>query len=382
MIVAHSAPGEGKSGVCDGAPQVVIGIAMPARKMRAGEPEDGFDVRGELALREQVPGDPQIHDAPVRLRKAFENVPTLHTVPVDRGRLFRAGRARLCGCRVDTESRGRMPQWLSRLPDGPQQPLGARRQTHTGVDEFHPRSVTFRCASCGLLIGEPGELSQVTPVGADQIASIQARQVLAGSGRQRRCQRSSAEADPSLQMTGAGLQHYTRVMPIGVHGLDDHRIGTIQIDQNIACVLASGIGLDVHVTSLAVADAQKPDGGRTCQLGRRPKTFAGKRATCLVVNQTDQIQLVGHRRKLAMDGLPGQKESTVVHDRNFAIEATRRTMNSQRTSNSVLTVCLTSGGRFTKSRIVRQSSIQLTNVCPRVLRALIEKRSQAAGTMR
>ena len=82
------------------------------------------------------------------------------------------------------------------------------------------------------------------------------------------------------------------------------------------------------------------------QLGRRPKSFSRKRTACLVVNQADQIQLVGHRRELATDALPGQKKSTVVHDRNFAIEAIRRTMNSQWTANSVLTVCLTSGGRF------------------------------------
>jgi hypothetical protein len=49
---------------------------------------------------------------------------------------------------------------------------------------------------------------------------------------------------------------------------------------------------------------------------------------------------------LTPDGLPSQKESTVVHDRNCAIQATRRTMNLQRTATSVLTVCLTSGGRF------------------------------------
>jgi hypothetical protein len=48
---------------------------------------------------------------------------------------------------------------------------------------------------------------------------------------------------------------------------------------------------------------------------------------------------------MATDGPPGQKESTVVHERNCAIEATRRTMNLQRTANSVLTVCLTLGGR-------------------------------------
>jgi len=190
----------------------------------------------------------------------------------------------------------------------------------------------------------------VTPVRAGQIASVQVRQVLACGGRHGRFQRRSAETNPGLQMARAGLQHHTRVMPVGAHGLHDHRIGTIQVDENIASVLVSGVGLDVYVASLAVANAQKADGSRTHQLGRRPKPLAGKRATRLLVNQTDQIQLVGHRRKLAPDGLPGQEESTVVRDRNFAIEATRRTMNSQRTANSVLTVCLTSGGRFKNTR--------------------------------
>ena len=74
----------GKRCAGDGASQVVIGIAVAAGKMRAGEAEDGLDLNGGLALREQVPGDPQIDDAPVRLRKAFANMPSLHTTPVDR----------------------------------------------------------------------------------------------------------------------------------------------------------------------------------------------------------------------------------------------------------------------------------------------------------
>src|SRR3977135_3102911 len=146
-------------------------------------------------------------------------------------------------------------------------------------------------------------------------------------------------------MARAGLQHHTRVMSVGAHDLHDHRSSTIHVDENIACVLVSGVGLDVHVASLAVANAQKPDGSHTHQLGCRPKPFSGKRTTCLVGNQANQIQLVGHRRELATDGMPSQKKSS-VHDRNFAIETTRRTMNFQRTANSVLTVCLTSGGRF------------------------------------
>ena len=146
MITAHSARcWRWKSCARDGAPQVVIRIAVAPRKMWTGEPEDGLGLRSGLALREQKPGDPQIHDAPVRLRKAFENMPSLHTTPVDHGRLLRADGGRLC----DTEPGGRLARLWFTLPDGLQQGLGARRQTRTGVDEFHPRSVPVRGASCG-----------------------------------------------------------------------------------------------------------------------------------------------------------------------------------------------------------------------------------------
>src|SRR5258708_31070384 len=106
MIGAHSAPWGGKSCACDGALQVVIRITVAAGEMRAGEPEDGLDLRGGPTLREQIPGDPQIHDAPVRLRKAVENMPALHATPVDGGGLLGAGWAMLCSCQIDTEVRG------------------------------------------------------------------------------------------------------------------------------------------------------------------------------------------------------------------------------------------------------------------------------------
>ena len=111
MIVTHSARGwRWKSCTRDGAPEVVIRVAVATGKIRTGEPEDGLDLRRGLALRKQKPGDPQIHDAPVRLRKAFENMPALHATPVDRGSLVGAGWwAKRRGCRVDSEPRGR---WL------------------------------------------------------------------------------------------------------------------------------------------------------------------------------------------------------------------------------------------------------------------------------
>src|ERR1035438_7564390 len=230
--------------------------------------------------------------------------------------------------------------------DGGQQSFGARRQTRVGVDELYPRSVPIRRPASGFLIGEAGEPSQVTPVGAGQVASIDMRQVPACGSGQHRFQGRGAEANPSLQMAGAGLQQHARVMSVGTHELYDCGIRTIQVNQNVACVVSASVGLDVHVASLAVANAQKPDGGCTHHLRRRPKPFSWELTACLLVNQSDQIQLVGHRRELSPDRLPRQKEPEVVHDRNFAIEATRRTMNFQRTANSVLTVCLTSGGRF------------------------------------
>ena len=347
---AHSSPWGGKRCACDGASQVVIGITVAAGKMRTGEAEDGLNLNSGHALREQVSGDPKIYDAPIRLRKTFPNMPSLHTSLIDRGGFWGADWARVCGGPVAWQRRGRR---LYRLPDGLQQRRGARRQTRTGMDESHPRGVAVGCASSGLLIGESGEPSQVTPVGAGPIASVEACQVSAGRGRDGRLQRRGTETNPSLQMASAGLHHHTGVMSVGAHEVDDRRISTIQIDQNIAGVLVSSIGVNVHVTPLAVASAQEADGRGACQLGCCPKPFSRKRATCLLVNQTDQIKFVGHRRHMATDGLPSQKESTVVHDRNCAIEATRRTMNPQRTANSVLTVCLTSGGR--SSRLQRFS---------------------------
>jgi hypothetical protein len=343
MMRSHSKPPwGGKSCACDGASQVAVGITVTAGKIRTGEAKDSLNLNSGPSLREQVSGDPKIHDAPIRLREAFANVPSLHTGLVDRHGLGGAGWAKICGARVDRERRGR--RWY-RLPDGFQQRLATRRQTGTGVDESYPRGVAVGCASCGLLVGESSEPSQMAPVGASPIAAVEVCQVSAGRGRQGRVQGRRTEANPSLQMAGAGLHHNTGVMSVGAQKVYDRRIGTIQIDQKIAGVLVTGVGVNVNVTPLAVARAEKPDSSLTRQLVCCPNSFAGKRATSQVVNQTDKIQVVGHRRELTADGLPGHKTSTVVHDRNCAIEETRRTMNPQRTANRVLTVCLSAPQR-------------------------------------
>jgi hypothetical protein len=97
----------------------------------------------------------------------------------------------------------------------------------------------------------------MAPVGAGPIAAIETSQVFAGGRRHGRFQRRSAEANPGLQMTGAGLQHDTGVISTGAHAFDHGRIRVIQIDEDIAGVSVAGVGLDIDVAAFAVASAQE-----------------------------------------------------------------------------------------------------------------------------
>src|SRR5436189_1133900 len=75
-------------------------------------------------------------------------------------------------------------------------------------------------------------------------------------------------------------------------------------------------------------------------LSGRPKPFTRERPSGGVVNQTDQIEFVGHRRKLTADGLQSDNESKVEHGPHSAIEVGSCTMDFQRAVSSVLTDCL------------------------------------------
>src|SRR5258708_29561030 len=83
------------------------------------------------------------------------------------------------------------------------------------------------------------------------------------------------------------------------------------------------------------------------QLGGGPKPVWRERSYGAVVDQTDQIEFVGHRRELTADGLPSENESAVEHGPNSATEAGCRTMDFQRAVSSVLTGCLTRGAHPT-----------------------------------
>jgi hypothetical protein len=67
----------------------------------------------------------------------------------------------------------------------------------------------------------------------------------------------------------------------------------VQVDQDVAGISVCGIGLNVYVTTLAVANPQKSKGCRIHQLGRGPQSLAWEGPFGDGMNQTNQIQFVG-----------------------------------------------------------------------------------------
>src|SRR5579863_1443159 len=219
MSGPHSASGSGKSSTCDGASQVVVGVSVAAGKVWAGELENGSDLVCGCALQQQLPGDSEIHDAPVRLRKAFGNPPSLDPAMIDLGGLgggdrWREGIGQPPGADARYSRTSPLGQrW--QLDRRAQQSIGVASQARVGMQDLHPGSVAAGCAPLGLLIGESSQPSQMTPVGAGQVPSIGAGQLLAGSGRQGGFQWGGAEVYPSLEMARAGLEYDTGVMSVG-----------------------------------------------------------------------------------------------------------------------------------------------------------------------
>ena len=106
MIGTHRAPQAGKSGAGNGAAQVAVGVGVAAGKLWAGEAENLLHPSGRHSLRQQVPGDPPIHDAPVGLRKTFVDVPSLDATAIDRegGRHARCRLGQLPRSRAEKET--------------------------------------------------------------------------------------------------------------------------------------------------------------------------------------------------------------------------------------------------------------------------------------
>ena len=168
----HRAPSGGKSSASHSATQIVLGVAMAAGKLRTAQLENGLYLRSRHALRQQMPGDPEVHNAPVGWRKSLPSRPSLHTVLVDRSGLIEGDRwcgmgvyrwnARLAGMRTI----GREPKGPPALHGGLNQGTRLRRQASFGMHNSHPRTIAGEAASAQLLVGKASESAHMTPVGA------------------------------------------------------------------------------------------------------------------------------------------------------------------------------------------------------------------------
>ena len=170
-------------GSCEGAAEVILGMGMSARKSRTTAAQDGCDLWSGCATTKQFLGDPLIRDAPVGLRKMFQNPQPVQPTGIDVGR----GRRCCCASRVAMAGHRRRKTWGQRqvrvagkTAFGRCEQRGASGcPAGVGVQHLHPRSVTTPVAPLRLLIGESGQAAQMTPVGAGPIAAVGLGQVFA-----------------------------------------------------------------------------------------------------------------------------------------------------------------------------------------------------------
>ena len=327
MSRTHSA-GSRKSSMCQSATQIAVPIAVMAGKIWTSQTENSFHLGCRYVHGQQFSSEPQIDDAPIRLRKTLANMPTFRPALINAGGSLGSNRVRLIAYAYARETissipHGRRRLLCSHLAGRMQQLLCGAGEDRMSFHNLYPRSVTAGRASLELLIGEARQSSQVTPVGAGQVASVGVRQMFTDSRRHGRFQWCRADANPSLEMARAALKHHTRLMAIGLHELKGIGSGVIEVDQNVASVALLGIGQKIYVITLMVTCAQKAHHRSTHQLTRIPKTFSWTRLSCGAVNQADKVERIRHGRELTADSVQGKKESAIEHRDENAIEAPR-----------------------------------------------------------
>jgi hypothetical protein len=147
---------EVEGGASQSASEVVLGLAVAAREARTGEPEDGLDVISGYAAAEELLGDPEVGDAPIRLGKALRDVQAVQEPMIDSGRCGRCNRA---GSRFGRRLGGGTSGTSGGVGRSPKAALGCLDESAAvgcqlgpGVKEPDPGSVTAPLAPGGFLI--------------------------------------------------------------------------------------------------------------------------------------------------------------------------------------------------------------------------------------
>ena len=354
MSRAHIAPWGGKSGkgASQCAPEVVGGIAMTTGKSGTAQLQNHLNAGNGHAACQQGPCDPQIHDAPIRLWVALQNVPAPHPALIN---LSRLRGALVCRTRWSVRRRdGRCCRGCVCVraglgAGGLEESFGAPRQAGHGMQDFDPRRVAAGGTAVRLLIGESGKPAQMAPVGAGAVSAIEVCQVPAHSGGQGGIQRSRTDMHPGLPVARTGPEHSARFVPVSTHHVQRRGVSFVQVDQDIAGIAVLRIGVDVDVTSLLVTGAEETDRSEVRQLSGGPKPFSGKWPIGRIVDQANEVEFTRHGQQLTADCLHGECEAEVQHALDSANEGKCRTINFQQLVSSVLTVCLSRGAHFSSS---------------------------------
>jgi hypothetical protein len=167
--------------------------------------------------------------------------------------------------------------------------------------------------TCALLIGEARQSPQVTPAGAGQIAAVGARQLFTNQRGHGRLQGRKADANPSLKMARAGLQHHTRLMAMVSHKRQQLDRDMIQVEENVAGIAIVGVRKQINIKALKIACTQEAQYRSPYQLTPIPESFIWAGPSCGAMDQANEIKIIRHGRQLATNCVRGQEESAIEH---------------------------------------------------------------------
>lgn len=74
---------------CQRSLQVVLRVSVTARKLGAGQAENGFHIHSSDTSGEECGGDPQVGNTPIRVGKAVGNAQTIQPGLIDGGSVGR-----------------------------------------------------------------------------------------------------------------------------------------------------------------------------------------------------------------------------------------------------------------------------------------------------
>src|SRR5215469_9287510 len=337
------------------AAQIVFGIAVLARQSGTAQAQNFPDLGRRCRLGEQFGGQPEIDDAPIGLREALQNTPTLKPAPIDRrgasgcdAAVWWRSRPELpwCGNRRSRRIHRRLSLGVARKEflSGMQSFLCGGGQKRLSMDDLDGRRDTGERAGCWFEIAKAGQTAQVPPIGAGPIAAIALGQEPAQYRGQCRLQRRGADANPSLKVAGTGLEHDTGLMSVNAHVLEYVRSGVIQVEEDVACVAVFGVRPEIDVEAQAVVCAQGLHHSVPRQLLRGPQRSCRSWFTFDAVDEANQIELIRHCRQLAIDGLVSERFA-IEHGAEHELGPHFSTKDFQWMVTSILTACLRPGDK-------------------------------------